>query len=86
MSLVQSINIFFRKWGDIVWVSIGIVIIIATAVLQVIGVKYYEFYDTRRYHAVIRVPVFTNYLLGLLFIVLSFNRKWIASGRKKQEE
>lgn len=82
MSITQTLNESLRKWGNIVGMSIGIGIIVVTIVLQAMGVNYYEFYDTRGYDSVIRVPIFTNYFLGGLFVLLSFKRKWLSVHKK----
>jgi hypothetical protein len=81
--MIQGIGCFIRKWGSILGVLLGCMLIIASIILQLMKVEYYEYYDLRHNQSVIRVPVFINYFLGVLLILINLKREWITRFREK---
>lgn len=81
--MIQELGDFLKKWGNVLVVLLGCILIIVSVILQLMEVEYYEYYDLRRYESVIRVPISINYYIGAFLILISFKRKWFSSIKEK---
>jgi len=83
--MIQLIGEFMKKWGSKLSVMFGLLFIGITFVFQLKGIDSYQYYDQRRYNAVIEVPIVVNYFVGLILIVCGFRREWLQELKRKMK-
>jgi len=88
--MIQRLGDFMHKWGNVVLIAVGVILIISSIGLQLRGVTEIEVYEQNRYKSAMPFFVISNYFVGGLFIILGIKRQWIIDIvkriRKRKEE
>ncbi|SFW91060.1 hypothetical protein SAMN05661012_06720 [Chitinophaga sancti] len=76
--MIQRLGYFIHKWGYLISVAIGVILIISTIGLDIRGVTEVEYYDESRSHTVLPMPIEANYFVGVLIISFGIKKEWIS--------
>ncbi|MBC9914053.1 hypothetical protein [Chitinophaga varians] len=84
--IMEKLNKWSARWGSIFVVSVGVLLILITAIWQWRGGTSYEYYDLRRHNGVVDITLEINYALGSLMLLVGFRKAWLVKWKSKVKQ
>ncbi|RFM31532.1 hypothetical protein [Chitinophaga silvisoli] len=75
--MIQALGDFLRKWGNVLGISIGVIFILITILMDLRGISQYEYFDFKR-NSKVEMPLVVNYFTGSFIILMGIKKQWIS--------